>query len=273
MDQKIIHSGTILSGAVAIAMGVLVSPVAIGLASSYPHELWWLGALLCGGCFLMIYGGIQSIKTARAKEKMAQAERARITTELDQKQAVADFSAGLPISPQTPAAVPLRPEVLAHWIFSESEWKQFMRLEKGRRLESSIYEALGFTILGTVVIMLSREAVFYVAVSISALIGVIISSLRYWLTLKSLGNVLPENQVIITRQSVFINDKLNPYRSDNLWLDKLEFKAGIPPVLEFTYAWHNRKKKKMFDELRVPVPPRAEAEARALIQKILNPHV
>ncbi len=274
MDQKTIEAGGILTGVIGISAGVLVSPVAIGLTVSYPHELWWLGAILCVCCFLMIAGGIGAIRTAREKEKLAALERARIDSELAQQKSVQAFADGK-IADQlnaAPAAVPLHPEVLAHWTFTAEEWKQFMALEKRTRLESSIYEGIGIVILGTIVIMLAREAVFWIALSVSTVIAVIIAFLRYSLNMKSYGPMLGKNEVTITKQSILINDKLNPYRSDTIWLDKLEFKAGAPDVLEFTLAWHNRRKQKVTDEKRVPIPKEKIEEAKQLIPIILNPY-
>jgi hypothetical protein len=272
MDQKTIQSGGILSGVIVIFCGVLVSPVAIGLTASYPHELWWLGAILCLCCVLMIIGGIQNIRGAKQKEWMANQERERIATELAQQKATEAFATHGFVSTETPAAVPLQPEVLAHWTLTAEEWKQFMALEKRRRMEGAFFEGIGIIILGTIVIMLAREAVFYIALSVSTVIALIIGCLRYLLNMRSYGETLPTNEVTITQQSVLINDKLNPYRSDTFWLDKLELKAGNPDVLEFNYAWITSKKKKAFDEMRVPIPAGKRDEAQRLIGKILNPN-
>jgi hypothetical protein len=274
MDQKTIEAGGILTGVIGILAGVLVSPVAIGLTVSYPHELWWLGAILCVCCFLMIAGGIGAIRTARQKEKLAKLERERIDTELAQQKSVLAFADGKIVDQPNaaPSAVPLHPEVLAYWTFSAEEWKQFMALEKRTRLESSIYEGIGIIILGTFVIMLARDADFLIALSVSSVIAVIIAFLRYSLNMKSFGPMLPNNEVTITKQSVLINDKLNPIRSDTIWLDKLELKAGAPDVLEFTLAWHNRRKQKVTDEIRIPIPSEKKYEAQQLIPIILNPY-
>jgi hypothetical protein len=273
MDQKTIQAGGMLSGIVLIFTGLLVSPVAVGLARSYPHELWWLGAALCLSCFLMIFGSIQNIRDSRNKEKLANQERARITQELAQQKSFQALETGevdLQSNPE-PTAVPLNPEVLAHWMFTEKEWNQFMVLEKHRRLESSLYEGIGIVILGTIVIMLSREAIFSVALTVSLVIGGIISLLRYYLNINSLGKTLPINNVIITRQSVLINDKLNPYRSDTFWLSKLALKPGKPDVLEFTFAWKNRKKQNVSDELRIPVPTNKREAVQRIMNQILDP--
>lgn len=274
MDQKTIEVGGIVTGVIIILVGVLVSPVAIGLTMSYPHELWWLGAISCACCFLMIAGGVGSIRTARQKEKLAKLERARIDNELAQQKSVQAFAQGeiIPDQHDAPAAVPLHPEVLAHWTFTAEEWTRFMALEKRRRLESSIYEGIGIIILGTIVIMLAREAAFLIALSVSSVMALIIASLRYLLGLKAFGPADASTVVTITKQSVLINEKLIPYRSDTIWLDKLEWKAGSPDVLEFTKAWHNRRKQKVTDELRVPVPNGKNDEAQQLIPKILNPY-
>lgn len=270
MDQRTIQSGGIFSGVLVIFCGVLVSPVAIGLTASYPHELWWLGAILCMCCFLMIFGGIETIRSTKFKERIANQERERIAVEMAQQKAIEDFAHGI-ISNETPAAVPIRPEVLVHWTFSTEEWNQFIVLEKRRRLESSIYEGIGIIVLGTIVIMLARESVFSIALSVSAVIALIIGFLRYFLNMKSYGKTLHKNEVTITRQSVLINDKLNSYRSDNIRLEKIKLIEGSPDVLEFTLAWLTSKKKKAFDEMRVPIPKGKKEEAKQLIQKIINP--
>lgn len=271
MDQRTIQSGGIFSGVLVIFCGVLVSPVAIALTASYPHELWWLGAILCACCFLMIFGGIETIRGARFKERMANLERERIATELAQQKATEDFATQGIVPTETPAAVPLRPEVLAHWTFKTKEWNQFIAVEKRRRLESSIYEGIGIMVLGTIVIMLARESVFSIALGVSTAIALIVGTLRYSLNMKSYGPTSSKNEVTITSQSVLINDKLNPYRSDTLHLEKIKLIEGSPDVLEFTYAWLTSKKKKAFDEMRIPVPAGKKEEAKLLIQKIINP--
>lgn len=244
MDQKTIEAGGILSGVIILSAGVMVSPVAIGLAISYPHELWWLGAILCVCCLLMISGGIGTIRKARQREKLAELERERIDKELAQQKSVQSFAAGeidaLPNS--APAAVPLHPEVLAHWTFTTEEWKQFMTLEKHRRLESSIYEGIGIVILGTIVIILLRGGGFFIALSVSGVMAGIIALLRYSLNMNSFGSMLPKNEVTITKQSVLINDKLNPYRSDTIWLDKLEFKAKLQMKCVFRFRTERKMK-------------------------------
>jgi hypothetical protein len=270
MDQKTIQSGGIFSGVIVIFCGVLVSPVAVGLTLSYPHELWWLGAVLCICCMLMIVGGIQNIRSANQKERMANQERERIATELAQQKAMEAFATQGIVPTEIPAAVPLRPEVLAHWSFSANEWKQFMALEKRRRMEGAFFEAFGIIILGTIIIMLARESVFSIALSVSTVIALVIGALRYLLNMRSYGQTLPKNEVTITHQSVLINDKLNPYRSDTFWLDKLELKEGNPDVLEFTYAWITSKKKRTSDEMRIPIPKGKKEEAKQIIKKILN---
>ena len=271
MDQRTIQSGGILTGVIVILCGVLVSPVAVGLVSSYPHELWWLGAILCVCCFLMISGGVEAIRSVRFKERMANQEQMRIATELAQQKAIEDFATTGIVTPGASAAVPLQPEVLAHWTFTADAWTQFIALEKRRRLESSIYEGIGIIILGTIVIMLARESVFSIALGVSTGVALIVGVLRYTLTMNSYGPTLPKNEVTITQQSVLINDKLNPYRSDTIRLEKVILIEGLPDVLEFTHAWITSKRKKAYDEMRVPVPMGKREEAKELIQKITKP--
>lgn len=278
MDQKTINSGGILSGVIVIICGVLVSPVAIGMLASYPHEIWWLGLVLVGSCSLMIYGGIQSIRKSKKQEWQANEEQERIQEEVARlkKSQLAIKNEGLPgatIQGQkgSEESHPPYNEVLAFWTFSKPEWNKFLVLEKKRRKSSTLIEGILIVALGTPFLMWVRASTFGTAFIICLIIALIISLLRYFLTMNSLGSVLDVNEVTITDQTVMINGKLNPYRSDNFWLDKVHILDGDPAVLEFTYAWNTRKQKKTFDELRVPIPQKKRAEAQALIEKISKP--
>lgn len=272
MDQKTISAGGILSGVLVIFCGVLVSPVAIGMVASYPDGIWWLGLVLVISCGLMIYGGIQAIRKAKVQEFQAAEEEQRIKAEIAQLKANSAPTQTIENAEKRPSisGSPYS-EVFAHWIFSSQEWKKFLLLEKKRRKSSTLIEGILIVALGTPFLMWVRASTFGTAFIICLIIALIISFLRYQLTMNSLGSALDVNEVTITDQTVMINNKLNPYRSENFWLDKIQILDGDPDVLEFTYAWHTRKKAKTFDELRIPIPNGKKEEAQILIQKILKP--
>jgi hypothetical protein len=271
MDQKTISSGGILSGAILIFCGVLVLPVAIGMVASYPSAIWWLGLVLVISCGLMIYGGIQSIRKAKTQEFRAAEEEQRIKAEVAElNKAAASQTLENVAEKKSSISDSTYREVLAHWRFTSQEWKKFLTLEKKTRKSSTWIEGILIVVLGTPFLMWVRAATFGTAFIICFIIALIISFLRYQLTMNSLGPPLEVNEVTITDQTVMINDKLNPYRSENFWLDKIQILEGDPDVLEFTYAWQTRKKAKTFDELRVPIPQGKKEEAQILIQKILK---
>lgn len=272
MDQKTISAGGMISGALIIFCGIIVSPIAIGMLASYPHPIWWVGLILCGASGVMIHGGIQSIRKAKLQEAQAKEELERLKAEVDKIKStpVTSGVAGVQIPGVQPDTTIRYKEVLAHWTFTADEWKKFLILEKKRRKSSTGAEGVAIVILGTLALMTFRDATFWMAFGVSAVLAVIISWLRWVLTMSSIGSVLPINEVTITDQSVLINDKLNPYRSDNYWLDKIQVLDGDPEVLEITYAWNTRKGK-TFDEMRIPIPKGKKEEAQDVIQKILYP--
>ena len=253
-----------------IFCGVLVSPVAIGMMASYPNQIWWLGLVLVVSCGLMIYGGIQSIRKSQNATRQAAEEEQRINEEVAQLNAL-DKTQNESIERKAEAAISdsTYHEVIAHWTFTPQEWKKFLILEKQRRKSSTLIEGSLIVVLGTPFLMWVRLATLGTAFIISVVIAIVISFFRYLLTMSSLGSILPVNEVAITDQTVMINGKLNPYRSENFWLDKIRILDGDPDVLEITYAWNTRKGK-TFDELRVPIPPGKKEEARVTIQKILK---
>jgi len=265
MDQKAIATGGMVTGSLVIFCGVMVSPVAIGMLLSFPHPIWWLGLVMVGSCGLMIYGGIQSIRKAKKQEWQAKEELERLQSEV-----AGIKSTGVPVQKTVVEATQVNSEVLAYWMFTAEEWKQFLALEKKRRKSSTSYEAAAIVILGTIGLMSMRDASLWMALLVSIVIAAIVSWLRWVLTMNSFGNVLPKNEVTITDQSILINDKLNPYRSENYWLDKIQILDGDPDVLEITYAWNTRKGN-TFDEMRVPIPKGKRDEALNVINKILPP--
>ena len=272
MDQKAIQGGGIITGVILIFCALLISPVAIGLAISYASELWWLGLVMCLASILMMYSGIKSIRQSKKLEWQAKEEQQRIQEEVQHIKAsypsIGETRTG--IESQTPDQAQSHREVLAYWIFPADEWKKFIALERKRRKSSTFYEFLVVVIFGTLILVFLKATGLWLGFSISLIIALIISWLRYVLTMNAFSKVLPDNTVIITDQSVMINDKLNPYRSENFWLEKIQILDGDPDVLEITYAWNTRKGK-TFDELRVPIPKGKREEAQRLIQQILKP--
>lgn len=301
MDQKHVNTGSVVTGVIVIVCGVITAPLAIGFLFAFPDVIGWVGVVLIGCCFLMIRGGIISIREAKRKEQQMQEEMFRLWAESSKRQsetqmpkkATAPLESTPTTEPETASATAPRPilhsipsqvdnptpvapefttpkpsnEVLATWYFNAAEWKQFKKIEKGRRTTSTWIEAIAITALGTWVIMDQRGAPLPIAVAVSLALAAIISFLRMHLTMGSYRSVLSKNTVILSDQSVMINGGLNPYRNEKFWLKAIKLLEGTPDVIEITYAWKTRGGN-THEELRVPVPEGKRQEALEVITKI-----
>src|SRR5688500_5723062 len=110
-------------------------------------------------------------------------------------------------------------QILATWAYSTSEWKEFLKCEKKKNTSNKFMEAASLVVPATLDIHYFKEVDWATSLVIAAVLGLVYSILKYYVTLFSINNEenkMPE--VIITNEAVIINGHLNRFFGDNLWL-------------------------------------------------------
>jgi hypothetical protein len=262
MDQQFITGGTIFSGIVITGCGLLISPLAIGMCMSYPHEIWYLGLVLSAAAIAMIYGGIKQLVSVKRSQQAVQQTQAAIQAELLAAKVIhigekiddASIEAEIIQKQSTEKTAPAQQVILATWHFTAQEWNAFLRYERKERKLSHAIESVLILILGGLLLLYTRDASPWLAFGISGVIGAIYWIGKYYLSMGSLGAAKPTNEVIITPMAIIINGKYNVLRNENIWLSKAKVKEdkGLH-LLEFTYNWATRKGD-TYEDFRIPIP-------------------
>ncbi len=154
------------------------------------------------------------------------------------------------------------------WEYSSAQWLQFTRWEQRERRTNTFIEAFVLVVLGSLMIIISRGANWTIALLVSIVIASIYYWLKIWLTLRGIAQPDPENRyrVIIQANGVLVNGRYHALQNQQRWLGKLTLHEKVEPaILEFTFHWNTRRGE-TFDELRIPVPPEAIAQAKWLVK-------
>jgi len=205
--------------------------------------------LSLSGLFLL-GGGISNLKTAKREKKRADEQ-------------LAAFKA------KPAAATKLPVEVLTSWIYSVSDWKEFVKWERKERKQGTIIEVSLVVVLGT--LALRGMQGWILALIISSVIAILYGLLKYFLKTSSIRSDekgMPE--VIITNENVYINGRIHPFYADNLWLGKVDIREeGQLNIFEITYCWNTRKGES-FEEIRVPIPKGKLKEAISVQEQLMS---
>ena len=160
--------------------------------------------------------------------------------------------------------------VLAHWYYTVSEWESFIRWEKKKRGSDILLEGSLVVILGTILLVILRDAPLIWALLVSILIAGLYSIIKYALRMNSLkwkGPGMPE--VLITKTSIITNGIKTAFHTDQKWFRRAVINEKADRnILEITYEWQTRKGV-TYDEIRLPVPKGKLREAIE-IQSFLN---
>src|SRR5215212_5951975 len=120
MDQKIRTTGGYFTSALLAFCAFIFITLGIGMVASYPDEIWWVGVLLLLCAILVGYSSVSSYRSSK-KEKQISDEQMQT---IKQK-----------IKPVETSDI-IKLEVLATWAYSQTEWKAFMKWEKGERISA-----------------------------------------------------------------------------------------------------------------------------------------
>jgi len=231
----------------AFALGV---PMLLG----YPKETWWIGLILVSSAILV------SVITIRFYY-LAQKENRLFNQQLGSLNAA--------VSPEEIDKAKV--QILASWVYSTSEWNEFLKWQKKTSSSHTLTEALVLMVLTILGIHYFAKAEWTVAVVISFVFGFAYSLIKHLINRYSTQveeDKMPE--VIITNEAVIVNGRVNRFYGNNLWLGKVTVNdTGSFNVLEITYCW-NITKGKTFNEITVPIPKGSLKEAIFLQEKLMN---
>lgn len=265
MEQKNITTGNIITGAILIVVGIIIVPLGLMAMFAYPDAVWVAGMVftIIGGT--LIFYGIRNIEIARSQEKKSAIAQVQMMHQQVKPLVVNDG-----VESSTEARTESDPhEVLARWNYTDLEWRNFIAWEqKDRKLDFYI-QAGWVTVLGTILLMISRSASIYIAAPISFSIGTLVAYLRYRLAMNAVQNKsgLPP-EVSISRTAFLINGKYNPFFTDRYKPERIRIIEDVSPkVLELRYGWGTRRGRTT-EELKVPIPSDKYQEAKALLEKI-----
>jgi uncharacterized membrane protein HdeD (DUF308 family) len=254
MDQKLCFKGARYSSIILSFFSIITLGLGISMVSSYPNEIWWVGLLLLLSGILCGYSAISTYQSAK-KEKMLSDEQ----------------MAEMNVAKRSIPSDKFKVQILANWLYSVSEWKEFMKWEKRKSRSLTFRDAIILMVLGILGVHFLKGADWTISIIIGFALGIIYGVIKYFLALSSIqqdDNKMPE--VIITNEAVIVNGRMNRFYGNNLWLGKVAInEAGSFNVLEITYCWYTRGGE-TFDELRVPIPKGSLKEAIFLQEKLMN---
>lgn len=235
-----------------LVVSIPVFIVGIGGVMSYPHEAWKVGVALLVSTALLWYGAIASWRKAK------QQQASNNETEKYISQNIATLNTTI-----TPSN-----ENITHikFMYTVDEWKAFVKWEKTERRLNTFIEACWVTILGAVVLNLTRGPGWFISFLFAGGVAAIYYFLKVLLTNAYLKRTANEYYAVVTANSIIINGKEHPINDGHRRAGKLKLIANAnPQVLEFTYHWNTRRGS-TYDEVRIPVPHAQLASAKALVE-------
>lgn len=161
--------------------------------------------------------------------------------------------------------------LLVEWFYSEQEWNEFVTLEKANKKEDNIYFGVGIIIIGTIGLMLLRNASFLIGITFSFPLAVLIPWLRMKFSYKHLKKDIKDPFVKIYTDYMLINNnkiEVSGSKKRIKSLKIIEAKNGMK-LLEVDIQWATRKGPTN-DEYRILIPSNKIKEAETLINNFYN---
>ncbi len=251
MDQQVVSKGSKLAAIIYWGLAIMVAPIAIGGLLGSATVVFAVGVVFLLISLFLLWAGFRQWHLSKQVLDEAN-EVIRLSASASEiRQNRADDS--LPII----------------WEYSKEAWLQFAQWERKERTTNTAVEAIVLVVLGTLMIIISRGAHSTIALSISIVIAGIYYWLKIWLTLRGITQPDTENRyrVVIHEDGVLVNGRYHALQNQQRWRGKLTLNEKlVPAILEFTFYWNTRKGE-TFDELRIPVPADAIAQAKLLVKK------
>jgi hypothetical protein len=255
MDEKYRENASVLISVLLIFLGIMLLPIGIGMCASLPDKIGLLGAALLVASALFFYSGIKQFKIGYNKRKAVANHVKQIALEQqNSKSVITNNAVKIPVNETVSDNV--NNIIIASWQLTNEEWNTFYKAEKAERKNNILIEVFWILVLGVIVLKLTRSAPTLIAIAVSATIGAIYGFGKYYLTMKSIEPDTAHAQnkeIIITNNSIIINNKLNIFNDDTRWFKGIKVlnKPNLI-VLEISYGWNTRNGK-TFDEIRIPV--------------------
>jgi len=162
--------------------------------------------------------------------------------------------------------------LLAHWQYSQKEWKDFTKneheIDRGYKimlLKIIVFFALLF---GIGFWIYDPENGIYVFYSMLGLIGLMTFVAYYSIWLSHKNNLASHGEVYISNQGVIINDQFHSWKILGAKLENVNYNRNAKPkYLEFEYSTIARYGREM-NYVRIPVPKKEEKYVTDILKKI-----
>jgi len=163
--------------------------------------------------------------------------------------------------------LPQQNNLLAHWLYSEKEWDEFVTIEKANKKEDSIYFGIGIIVLGTLGLLFLRNTSFLMALSFAVPLGILIPFLRLTFSYKHLKKGVQNPQVQLFTNYILINSHKIELSGKQKRLKNLQIvdAKNNTKLLEFDIQWLTRKGPTN-DEFRILIPSDKLEEAKQLVE-------
>ena len=273
MDQNYRTVGGIVTIVILCFCTFLCLGLGIAFLFANDKEVLFMGYLLLAASVLLIFGIVKSIKSVNTERKASLAQLQMIYQNsgvAQQKPAVRQDAVEAQKAQLAATATVEEPFVLATWVYTTEEWKQFMMWEKKQRKSGTLIEAALIVVVGIPVLIFLKGAGFWTAFAICVTIAVFYGIMKYIMMMNSISSRSNKlSEVVITREWLLVNSHMNRFFGENLWLGKVLIKEEKNMnILEVTYCWETRGGKTS-DEIRVPIPKGKLKEA-VMIQEDLK---
>lgn len=269
MDQKVTNTGNLVTGIVLLVLGFFLLPLGAGALLSFPGTAFYFGLLLTFSAAALIYSGIHQIRNAKQQEQKTNQQIVELSRELA-KPVEQPSTTAIKKQASIQNSSSISTAILANWMYTNAEWDTFYKAESRKRFSSTTYEVVALLLVGTLYLMLKRDASWQISLLITAVIGVLWFAGKYLLTLKVMKSKGKKNQIILTTSAVFINGTLHVFQDDSRWIGGVTLlKDQQPVMIEIRYCWDTRKGS-TFDELRFPVPDGKLKEAEAVVERLAS---
>ncbi len=247
----------VLSAVLQFCCGLMVAPIGFAgvFADAGPmRPVWGMMAL---SSLLLMGSGVWAFVKWRRAEAAETVHRAALAAAVSP-----------PASAPREAEAPDVPEarVLAHWTYGPGQWTTYTGTEIAFRKREAVYQAAGITALGTVFLSLGDDISLGHAFQSSAFVGIMVFAGRYLQARAAHDSnaATARGEAIISPDAVVLNGRYHVLRNDEYHLRSVRYlDAGATPLLEFAVEWSTRGGAAT-EEVRVPVPPGREDEAREL---------
>ena len=272
MDQRNVNCLGVGIGVMFIIFGICMLFIGIPLLfeSNKDSTLSFITTLCLVSSILLIFGGIQGLKRAKAKDKAIVEYQQSVFEQLAKKtqpqkneslsQQPSDISV---LQNEEKIAEKYTPDIIAHWYYTKLEWKKMTHEERTRRIKEGLWLSPLIGVFGTIILMFWRDAGFFTAVIISFSIGILISFLKIVIS-NSEFRSRNDNNIVFTTNALIINGTFKTINDMDIHLEYLKLvKHELGDFIEFSIQWLTRGGVTN-DQFRILIPEKYKSEAQKI---------